>query len=437
MSDTDTISDSDTYCTDSTFCSESDTESTAVEETKKLPKVLRKTCLDYFLSYRNVLNGVAVEVAQRVSDLTEDVLTFLMTSERVLKHFMGGQQSVCALQNGQACMYKKEISFATRKPSLLVAIKGVLYPNQAIIGIGNMERRPAEKYTVEIIYKGIKLNVKLVIPFILYSRVVQQVLVDLQKELSKTKDILSGEGFQGWHYHGVPVLTDECRRKVAVIHMANHLWKSRTYFYSTYDMRINSKPQFLSVADEYLADMLDNPCGKLFLPCVNFLCVYQYLPLSPQAEAVQFHFSVKFHDIFDIRTFDLYRTILDDFKRVKAKRVKLYAKMYIDCREYEQLKLILKRTRKAFLRMKQLQLEYRFMKFEGFLRVYMPISQKHHDADFITDMRELSERRNFCISPDRWKFIALAKHLELQIICSFADEPELRLHPDESIVMKE
>ncbi|CAD5223552.1 unnamed protein product [Bursaphelenchus okinawaensis] len=379
--------------------------------TREPNRALRRDCLLYYMVFSNLLTGIEVRWARHGTYTSNEIYRLLLSSNRILKHLVNHAVSFCYFSEGWLTFSGSGIRFFTQRPGRFVILWALVDRLRNVVFdvyVLSTEQTPIQTYLIEMIYKAYRLKVQLRIPPERQSRVIQQVLADLKMD-----------------FYGVPILQTEGATSTVV--MANQLWKGQDFHVSPLDLYIDYRPPYLTVSDGYLAELFDISFYRVYLNSINFLVLFNYLPLSPKVIGTLFYCSAKFLDLFEDSTFEIYRQILDEFRRVRVGSVELSAILFIDCIVYDRLKPLYKKVFKVIDKIKELNAEYDFLVFKGKLSIHLPVENNDREYEFIRDFRGFSERRDFQLSPDKWRFVGYSDDVNLQVVCYFEEEVVERL----------
>ncbi|CAD5223551.1 unnamed protein product [Bursaphelenchus okinawaensis] len=324
-------------------------------------KVLNESCLNYYLIHTTLLSGLEFRDSGKRTRYNGKVCQLLLTSRRILNCFMCGAGH-CTIVDGEVASYGQKFVFYTKKPSQIVAFNALYAPKDAYLQISEQVNCPAQRYLIEMIYKAKKLNVKLWFSVCLHTRIVQQVLAEVNYQIYDQSRAPDTEMGDEWKFYGVPLAKP---KNSNTINIADQLWKNKVFHHVVSELWFSRKPRNLAIADAYLAELFDTQFATASLHSIKFLTFYHYHPLPPQVQDKEFYCVLRMYDMLDDAIFDIYRTILSDFERVCVKKLIFKAKLYIDAIGYDKMRPIFQKLCKALNKMKQVVAGYMFVEFTG------------------------------------------------------------------------
>ncbi|CAD5222911.1 unnamed protein product [Bursaphelenchus okinawaensis] len=330
----------------------------------KGPTVLNKTCLYYYAFYITVLNQTRYRrFHPQAVKTSKDVYRLLLTSQRVLKSCFTPESEPfsCIICDERVLFHGEEVTiYTTSQTQVMVVVKALIpaQPSLEVNILSSLKQKCLQRYLVKMVYRAKKLNVKLCVDRNNVCRVVRQVLTDLNMQLTYAGDDEKNQ----YKFYGTSVQNPALERPT--IHWGQQLWRGKKFYLFDHVYHAFFRPPGCAVQEGYLAELFDHAFDEMYLHCINFLTLYQYLSLSPNAKETEFYCDVKFMDMFDDSTFEYYRTILVDFARVE---------------------------------------------------------NSGRDTEFINDLRGLSQHRNFDISNTRWTYGTEDDIIQLTVFCNFDD----------------
>ncbi|CAD5227114.1 unnamed protein product [Bursaphelenchus xylophilus] len=394
----------------------------------KRPKQLTVNCINCYRFY-------FIPEARRFEENHDDVfldqrvLSLLLVSRR-FRTLLFGSQIIFSTDeyfyaNGPrpGC-----VKYRSHDLNLLILL-GAIVSSDFVIYVNGHTGRCFDVEMVKLIYLAKRLKLALDLDPWLRTRLVDQLLADVQllKHSNPCHLLLP------IHYGLEPVVTsslgefsgskmllcnDICRYdRLPVPYGLNH---SRMDNLKTIEIR-----------NPYYATIFDYNCKELFLTNMNFITIVQYLPLPPMPNLEALHADVKYEDLNDDGAYELFSDLMSDLQRKAPKCiVMLSGNLRVFSKTYKQQRNILRSAVVGIERFALWLLSCENIFLDGVVNVNLPLSEEDKDDLFFEDITTDTPYRSIRIHVGQWNFTPIFNELVdvngrsrvgFDVICRFDD----------------
>ncbi|CAD5227115.1 unnamed protein product [Bursaphelenchus xylophilus] len=348
-------------------------------------------------------------------DITLPVLRFLLVSKRILKEVYGDSNAVYIsrasfyLSNWKNC----KVTYYCPNLSIFIWLGGISLDaeNEAVLIRDDNSGRCVDTQLVKAIYVAKRLKIPLDIDQPFRTRVVDQLLHDLQKEAACNQ--VDDSEFIHYGVEPVRLFQKGKDERIPSLQMLDDIGLVEAAHNGQHGENDEfwEKQKKYRVREAYLADAFGYSCQELVLKYQDFLTIYQYLPL-PKMLFMELHSACRFQDLVVENVFECYAMIVRGLEvAAPGCKVELNPHMCVNSRSYEHQRDIVQKVGEAVRRIIQLMRAHENLWLEGEVHVFLPLPEENRKADFFRDMFAITPFRDMDFERHSWFYKATVDDL--------------------------